>query len=76
MTTKSTKSFVQFILYYIVSFLNWCFARSSTTTDKARELLNEWKIKMYAENRFLYDIPWERQQLEYGRILKTLENES
>ncbi len=42
--------------------------------EKALILLNKWKVKTYADNRFLHKIPQNRIHQQFDTILKTLKN--
>ena len=42
--------------------------------NKAIQMLNDWKVDTYANNRFLHKIPEERSRKQYKLFLKELED--
>jgi len=42
--------------------------------NKATQMLNDWKVDTYANNRFLHKIPEERSRRQYRLFLKELED--
>ena len=42
--------------------------------NKATQMLNDWKVDTYANNRFLHKIPEERSRKQYKLFLKELED--
>lgn len=41
--------------------------------DRAKEMLNDWQVTTYANNKFLHKIPEERRREQYNLFIKEIE---
>lgn len=74
--SKSTLGWIRYFWSFISRDKRLTRLTHEEISEKARKMLNDWKVDRYAENKFLYTIPSWRSSEKYKEFVDKLTKEN